>query len=117
MLLGRRARLKPPDKRTDGSSRLETHTIADRSAGTSLPFSVNRQTGGKSQYPTSEIITEVLAGAWAERLEQGRADIVIARYAFSVHIVGDQLAQALAVNERLRCRHNRGYQERNRYLK
>ncbi|STI63420.1 LysR family transcriptional regulator [Escherichia coli] len=49
------------------------------------------------------IITEVLAGAW-ERLEQGRADIVIAPDMHFSFLVGDQLAQALYVNERLRCR-------------
>ena len=49
------------------------------------------------------IITEVLAGAW-ERLEQGRADIVIAPDMHFRSLVGDQLAQALYVNERLCCR-------------
>ncbi|STJ09238.1 LysR family transcriptional regulator [Escherichia coli] len=49
----------------------------DRGAGTdTCLFPVNRQTGGKANTQLA-IITEVLAGAW-ERLEQGRADIVIA---------------------------------------
>lgn len=49
------------------------------------------------------IITEVLAGAW-ERPGAGAGGYRYrAGYAFSF-LVGDQLAQALYVNERLRCR-------------
>ncbi len=62
------------------------------------------------------IITEVLAGAW-ERLEQGGGGYCYrAGYAFSF-LVGDQLAQALYVNERLRCLITRFIRSRNRYLK
>lgn len=48
------------------------------------------------------IITEVLAGAWAAGAGAG-GYCYRAGYAFSF-LVGDQLAQALYVNERLRCR-------------
>ena len=78
-------------------------TDAEALAGTdTCLFPVNRQTGGKSQYPTGNHhrsagggVGTAGAGAGGYRYRAG--------YAFSF-LVGDQLAQTLYLNERLCCR-------------
>ncbi len=109
MLLERgRVLLEAADKLTTDAEALargwETHlTIVTEALSTdTCLFPVNRQTGGKSQYPTGNHhrsagggVGTTGAGAGGYRYRAG--------YAFSF-LVGDQLAQALYLNERLRCR-------------
>lgn len=108
MLLERgRVLLEAADKLTTDAEALargwETHlTIVTEALVPTPAFPVNRQTGGKSQYPTGNYhrsagggVGTAGAGAGGYRYRAG--------YAFSF-LVGDQLAQTLYLNERLCCR-------------
>ncbi len=104
MLLERgRVLLEAADKLTTDAEALargwETHLTIVTEALVPTPPPVNRQTGGKSQHPTGNHHRSAGGGVGTAGAGGGR--ILLSRRIWISFLVGDQLAQALYVNERL----------------